>query len=78
MVVVVVEVEVLPEQIVHVTQQEEEDGEFLNLKLEECLLQQELEERGAPHEDTGGEGEPLVVGDGLMDGVPQSEHSTFT
>ena len=64
-------VEVLPEQIVHVAQEEEEDGELLYLDLEECLLEQELEERGPPHEDAGGEGEPLVVGDGLVDGVPQ-------
>ena len=55
----------------HVAQEEEEDGELLYLDLEECLLEQELEERGPPHEDAGGEGEPLVVGDGLVDGVPQ-------
>ena len=55
----------------HVAQEEEEDGELLYLDLEECLLEQELYEGGPPHQDAGREREPLVVGDGLVDGVPQ-------
>ena len=64
---------VIPEQVVHVTQQKQEDREFLYLDPEECLLQQELYEGGPPHQDAGREREPLVVGDGLVDSVPSLE-----
>ena len=57
----------------HVTQEEEKHGEFLNLDLDECFLQQELDERRSPHEDTGGQREPLVVGDGLVHRVPHRQ-----
>ena len=55
------------------TQEEEKHGEFLNLDLDECFLQQELDERRSPHEDTGGQREPLVVGDGLVHRVPHRQ-----
>ena len=57
----------------HVTQEEEKHRELLNLDLDECFLQQELDEGRSPHEDTSGQGEPLVVGDGLVNRVPHRQ-----
>ena len=45
----------------------------MNLNLDECFLQEELDEGGSPHEDTGGQREPLVVGDGLVHRVPHRQ-----
>ena len=39
----------------HVAQEEEKDRELLYLEEEECFLQEELDEGGSPHEDTGGQ-----------------------
>ena len=59
----------------HVTQQKEKHRDGLReAELGEGLLQEELEEGGAPHEHAGGEREPLVVGDGLVLRVPASVH----
>ena len=60
----------------HVSQEKEKHRNRLMktyLALCECFLQQQLNERGAPHEDTSCQGEPLVVGDGLMLGVPHRQ-----
>ena len=45
----------LPEQIMHVTQEEEKHRELLNLDLDEGFLQEELDEGRSPHENTGGQ-----------------------
>ena len=57
----------------HVTQEEEKDRELLYLDLYECFLQEELDEGRSPHEDTGGEREPLVVRDCLVHRVPHRQ-----
>ena len=62
-----------PEQIMHVAQQEEKYRELLNLDQNECFLQEELDEGRSPHEDTGGQREPLVVGDCLVHSVPHRQ-----
>ena len=57
----------------HVTQEEEKHRELLNLDLDEGFLQEELDEGRSPHEDTGGQREPLVVGDCLVHRVPHRQ-----
>ena len=54
-------------------QQEEKHRELLDLDLGECLLQEQLDEGRPPHEDAGGQREPLVVGDGLVHRVPHRQ-----
>ena len=55
------------------TQEEEKDRELLYLDLYECFLQEQLDEGRSPHEDAGGQREPLVVGDGLVHRVPHRQ-----
>ena len=57
----------------HVAQQEEKHRELLDLDLDESFLQEELDEGRSPHEDTGGQREPLVVGDCLVHCVPHRQ-----
>ena len=55
----------------HVAQQKKEHRYRLwKLDVIERLLQHELHKGGPPHEHTGGQGQPLVVRDGLMLSVP--------
>ena len=46
-----------------VTQKKEEDRHGQPVRQQSHLGEHPLGEAGQPHEDTGGQGEPLVVGD---------------
>ena len=62
----------------HVSQEKKENWDwFRKLNLCEWLFQEKLNKRWAPHEDTGGQGQPLVVGDCLVARVPAPEYVHF-
>ena len=64
----------LPQKIVHMSKKKEEDWDmFREADLGDGFLQQQLYEAGTPHDHAGGQCQPLVVGDGLVRGVPHGQ-----
>ena len=67
----------LPQKVVHVAQQKEEHWDRLRKLENKGLLQHELDEGGPPHEHAGSQGQPLVMGDGLVLRVPATSQVNF-
>ena len=67
----------LPQKIVHMSKKKKEDWNmFWKTDLGFAwhgFLEEQLNEAGPPHDNTGGQGQPLVVGDGLVLCVPHCQ-----
>ena len=62
-------VEHAPQQVLGVTQEEEEHGDDEGRVDDVPLGKDPLDQGGAPHQDAGGQCQPLVVGDHLETGI---------